>query len=356
MKLKKLAKVLALGTLMVLNTGVGHAAENEDLVNMAPTHRDVLVATVKNDDGQSRELRMNVFLPKNNGKETPALIYVHGGGWAMGNYEGDDAKNKPASKNVMAADNASTYKVFKSVLNDGIAFISVDYRLNNEAAFPAPLYDVKAAIRFVKAHAAEYNIDKNRIAIGGSSAGAHLSAEAALTAGDADCEGDIGGNLEENSRVVCCVDYYGPTDLLTMAPEMNPDFQAKEDAQRTHDAPEANESKLLGFSGEGEGVGVLREIVNNNDTSSPYWEKAQLALNASPINHVTKNAPPFFVAHGGHDSLVPIAQSIRLVNKLTDFGVENIFMVNSKAPHGYQGEVTNKAMRDWLKQKLFSQQ
>ncbi len=67
---------------------------------------------------------------------------------------------------------------------------------------------------------------------------------------------------------------------------------------------------------------------------------------------MTKDAPPFFIAHGGHDSLVPIQQSLSLQKALTDAGVENFFVCNSKAPHGYQGEDANKAMMRWLCRQL----
>ena len=332
------------------------AAVQQDLVKMPPTYRDVVLDTVKDRNGNDRTLRMNVFLPPAKGKAVPALVYVHGGGWARGDYAGNDKVMPKAEdgSNQMVSDYNATYDVFKGVLNDGIAFISVDYRLNSEDVFPAPLHDVKGAIRYVRAHAAEYGIDPERIAIAGSSAGAHLAAEAALTSGEPELEGTVGGNLDQSSAVMACVDYYGPTDLLTMAPEMNPEFQSPEEAAETHDSIRANESLLIGATGGagGNGVGELRRVSQEGDTSSPLWPQVLLARDASPINHVTKNAPPFFIAHGGHDSLVPIAQSLRLQEALTKAGVENIFICNSKAPHGFQGDDVNAAMRAWLKHKL----
>lgn len=96
---------------------------------------------------------MNVFVPPEvKAGKVPVLVFVHGGGWAKGSYEGDDAivkeSSKPATGNnaLMSSDNTSSYKIFKDVLNHGIAFVSVDYRLNSEAAFPAQIYDVKAAV------------------------------------------------------------------------------------------------------------------------------------------------------------------------------------------------------------------
>ena len=224
--------------------------------------------------------------------------------------------------------------------------------LRGFAAFPAQIYDVKAAVRFVRAHADEYGLDAERIAIAGTSAGAHLAAELAVTSGNKELEGDEGGNLGYSSSVKACVDYYGPTNLLTMAPEMSTKLQDPAQAAETHDSIRANESILLGFVGEGQGVGTLRKVAEAQDKTSPYWKMVELAKLASPVYQVTKDAPPFFIAHGGHDSLVPIQQSISLQKALTDAGVENLFMCNSEAQHGYVGEDTNKAMMRWLCRQL----
>lgn len=339
-------------------TALQQTSAQQSLVTMPPTYRDVVVDTVKNANGSDHVLKMNVFIPPHTNNKVPALIYVHGGGWAMGDYQGNDKiqTSPKQARGQMGRDNDKTYNVFKSVLDDGIAFISVDYQLNREAQLPAQIYDVKGAIRFVRAHADEYGIDANRIAIGGSSAGAHLASEAALTANIPELEGTVGGNLDQFSAVMACVDYYGPTDLLTMAQEMSPALQDKDKAIETHDSVRANESILVGATGGDKAAGVaeLRSVLKSGDKSSPFWNMAKLAANASPVNHVTKDAPPFFIAHGGKDSLVPIAQSLRLQKLLNDAGVENIFVYNSQTPHGYQGETTNAAMRAWLKGKLFS--
>ena len=358
-KLRKLSLAALLSLALAVPMSGGSCAAAENLVNMQPTYRDVVVANVQNDNGAPRQLRMNVFVPpKAKDAKVPVLVFVHGGGWARGTYEGDDAKQSAANmvqrgnNALMDKDNKSSYKIFKDVLNHGIAFVSVDYRLNSEAAFPAQIYDVKAAVRFVRAHADEYGLDAERIAIAGTSAGAHLAAELAVTSGNKELEGNEGGNLDYSSRVKACVDYYGPTNLLTMAPEMSTKLQDPAQAAETHDSVRANESILLGFVGEGQGVGTLRKVAEAQDKTSPYWNMVELAKLASPVYQVTKDAPPFFIAHGGHDSLVPIQQSISLQKALTDAGVENLFMCNSEAQHGYVGEDTNKAMMRWLCRQL----
>lgn len=325
-----------------------------DQTDMPATYKDVVFATVNNDNGDKRELKMNIFKPQGASKPAPVLVYIHGGGWAMGDYQGDDApkddSKKPAGQ--MAGDNVSSYKLFKGILNNGIVFVSIDYRLNSEAALPAQIYDVKGAIRYLRAHAEEYGLDPEKIAVCGTSAGAHLAVELATTGDIKELEGDVGGNLDYSSKVIACVDFYGPTDLLTMSTEMDPSLQSHEEAVEVHDSTNANESKLLGFAQEGQGVGVLREIRDKNDTSSPYWDKVKLAELSSPINNVTSDAPPMFVAHGGRDTLVPIQQSLRLREALNKAGVENIFMSNSEGPHGYQGEDVSNAAITWVTKKL----
>lgn len=358
--MQNIKKILLILTFVMGMTGLYGKDENtQNLVNMAPTYKDVLVATVKNDNGENRDLRINVFVPKTNNKKVPLLVFVHGGGWAMGDYQGDDKSNNNQvnltgqTVNQMSTDNQSSYKIFKGILNNGIAFASIDYRLNSEAKFPAQIFDVKGAIRFLRAHADEYGIDSERIAIAGTSAGAHLATLLATTNNISELEGTVGGNLNYSSKVMACIDFYGPTDLLTMGPEMDLSLQTKEQAAETHDSIRANESILLGINKEGQGVGLLRKLKENNDTSSPYWNYVLLATKGSPVYQVTSDDPPFFIAHGGNDSLVSIQQSLRFKEALDKMGIENIYMSNSKAPHGNQGDIVNKAALNWITNKLF---
>lgn len=213
--MQNIKKLLLILTFVMGMAGLYGKDENtQNLVNMAPTYKDVLVATVKNDNGENRDLRMNVFVPKTNNKKVPLLVFVHGGGWAMGDYQGDDKSNNNQvnltgqTVNQMSTDNQSSYKIFKGILNNGIAFASIDYRLNSEAKFPAQIFDVKGAIRFLRAHADEYGIDSERIAIAGTSAGAHLATLLATTNNISELEGTVGGNLNYSSKVMACIDFY----------------------------------------------------------------------------------------------------------------------------------------------------
>lgn len=137
-----------------------------------------------------------------------------------------------------------------------------------------------------------------------------------------------------------------------MAPEMDLKLQTKEQAEETHDSIRANESILLGINREGLGVGFLRKLKENNEINSKYWKYILLAQSASPIYYVSPDTPPFFIAHGGNDSLVPIQQSLRLKDSLDKSGVENIFISNSLANYGNQGAIVNRAALEWVTNKL----
>lgn len=349
------------------------AAKAEPIV---PTYKDVPVATVPTFNNKTKDLRLNIYKPQNISEPTPVLVYIHGGGWSMGTYAepsdtpapdntaaqpnfmkvlgprpADNAKTS-GTGDLMSSDNRSSLEVFKEVVRHGITLVSIDYRLNSEAYYPAQIYDVKGAIRFIRAHADEYGIDPNRIAVSGTSAGAHLAVLLATTNNNPAYEGDVGGNTDYSSAVSAVVDYYGPTDLLTMAPEMSPDLQSPQDAAEIHDSPRAMESVLLGFNKDGQGVGLLRTLYQTNDRQSPYWPYVELALQGSPVYQVTPQTPPMFIAHGGQDTLVPIAQSYRLRDALNANDVENLFISNSEAPHGNQGQLVNEAMIQWIVDKL----
>ncbi|PJI07509.1 MULTISPECIES: alpha/beta hydrolase [Clostridium] len=334
------------------------AHTNSRTDSTSPTYKDVVFATVKNDDGKTKKLRMNIFKQNKSSKNTPVLVYIHGGAWAMGDYKCEVNVNTKlaakATKSLNKHKSPSEYSSFKSVVKDGITFVSVDYRLSTEAAFPAQIYDVKGSIRYLRANAKKYGIDPNRIAVCGESAGGHLAALLATSGGVKELEGDVGGNLNFSSKVIACVDFFGPTDLLSMGPEMDPSIQSPADAAKMHDSPDAAESKLLGFDKSGQGVGVLRQLRDKNDTSSPYWSKVKLAELGSPINNVTSDDPPTFIAHGGNDTLVPIKESLKFSLALTHAGVKNTFMTYSKDPHGYQSpSITNSALK-WIKLQLKS--
>lgn len=288
----------------------------------SPTHDDLVYAMVEKEDGSQIQLRMDLW-QSNSAEPAPLVIWIHGGAWLGGSY------NYPPQG-------------LNQLLEAGFAVASIQYRLSNEAIFPAQIHDIKGAVRYLRAHAEQYNLDPTRFAAWGSSAGGHLAALLA-TSGDVDeTEGDVGGNLEFSSRVQAAVDYFGPTDLL----QMNQDVTTPPGSAMDHDLPGSPESKLLGFDDAGEGVGVLRQNLTNPE--GPFPGKAALIRLVNPIEHVTSDDPPIFLAHGDQDKLVPKQQSARLVAALEAKGIKHSMNIVTGAGHGFgpqSGEVDAKAIR-----------
>lgn len=222
---------------------------------------------------------LDLFTPKSS-STLPLVIYIHGGGWWNGSKNG----NNPA--------------IF--LLEKGYAVAAINYRLVDQAIFPAQIEDCKAAVRFLRANAKKYNLNPDSFGVLGVSAGGHLVALLGTTGGMKDLEGD-GLNKDVSSRVQAVVDFYGPADFLH--------FKLKED-------PASTVTKLLG--------GVLTE-------------KRELAAKASPVTHTTKDDAPFLIFHGDEDPKVPLEQSEFLLSALRKAGVESELVVVKGGSHGGMG-------------------
>ena len=243
----------------------------------AVAHQDLAYVA----DGHERH-RLDLYLPKE-GKNLPLIINIHGGAFRMGSKEAG---------------------VPLEYLARGYAVASINYRLSQHAIFPAQIEDCKAAVRWLRAHAAEYRLDPNRFAAWGSSAGGHLAAMLGTT-GDTK-QFDVGANLDQSSRVQAVVDYFGPTDFLQMDGHRPPNGMV-------HDPANSPESELIG--------GAIQE--NKEKTEK-----------ANPITYITKNAPPFLICHGDSDPLVPHHQSELLEAALKAAGVPVTFYTVKRAGHG----------------------
>lgn len=232
-----------------------------------------------------RKLRLNLFRPEGSveGTRRPLIVWIHGGGWRKGSYHGSPA-------------------VAMATPKSGYVVASIEYRLTDEATFPAQIEDCRAAIRWLRAHADRFGIDPNRVGVWGSSAGGHLAALVG-TAGNADLW-NIGDHLDQSTRVQAACDFFGPADLDAI-----PD-----------DSPHARASGTLGlFLG-----GALAE-------------KRDLAREASPITYVDRDDPPFLIAHGTADRLVTVDQSDRLVARLKKAGVPVDYLRIEGVAHGLKG-------------------
>jgi acetyl esterase/lipase len=171
------------------------AASSKAQADDAPAGGRVFKDLAYVEPGHERQ-RLDLYLPPAGDRPTPVIVWVHGGGWA-----GGSKARTPASRMVQA----------------GFAVAAINYRLSQHAIFPAQIHDCKAAIRWLRAHAAEYRLDPKHIGVWGSSAGGHLVALMGTSNGVADLEGQL-GHPEQSSDIQAVVDWFGPTDFLTVGP------------------------------------------------------------------------------------------------------------------------------------------
>ncbi len=352
--MKKLIAVF-LSASLILGSSMCSFAEYKPLegthFDKKPTFADVVVDTVETDlaeGGGSRELKMNIYNPEGATGPTPVILYVHGGAWNSGDY---------TCENLMEKDTGTNDPFFACMraLDMGITVVTADYRLTTEAMYPAMVWDLKGQIRFLRAHADEYNIDPDRIIVWGQSAGGHLCNILGVTDGVEELEGDVGGNLDQSSKPLAVVDYYGMTDILQLAPDqyVRPYIIDPAEMYKQADAPDSSRSALIGYTGEDQGLYVLRSKLGN--PGSPYInpdadQEAQDALHraylACPLNFVDKNDVPFVIIYGGKDHRVAPVQHYRLFESLTKYGVEAYMFGTSVTTHGDQGEFgANCALR-----------
>jgi acetyl esterase/lipase len=248
-----------------------------------------VVANVQYCTGAGKPLLMDVFVPRTRiHQPTPGVLWLHGGGWERGD------KNGSSGARFLAA--------------AGFVTASIFYRLSGEAKFPAAIEDCKCAIRYLRANAAKYGIDPNRIGVAGASSGGHL----ALLAGTADEKSGLegsGGWPAVSSRVKAVASYYGPTDFRTMTV----DFGARAQAAIT---------KLLG---------------------APFPQNPGAYARASPIAYISPDDPPLLMIHGDGDTLVPFSQSERMWEAYVRAGLKADLIKVGNANHDFE-PVSDKAL------------
>ncbi|MDR0494930.1 MAG: alpha/beta hydrolase [Treponema sp.] len=209
----------------------------------------------------TRDLRMDIIYPKDELRRYPCIVWVCGGGWEQMNR-------------------GAHIPYLSDLARRGFVVASVDYRLGHEALFPGALIDIKAAIRYLRAHSKRYSINTDKFGVMGESAGGYLAAMTALAGGK---EFESGEYLDQSSAVQAACPWYMPCDLVKLAKEnlIRPAF----------------------FSGGDE-----------ND------EQHQRFIN--PLSYITEKAPPFLLIHGTGDTLVPFKHSEMIYDALAKKGVE----------------------------------
>lgn len=250
-----------------------------------------------------QRLLLDLYLPTDV-KNPPLLVWIHGGAWRAG------------SKDHMP---------LGELVQNGFAVASVEYRLSPVAIFPAQIHDIKAAIRFLRGSAEKYGYNANKIGILGSSAGGHLVALMGVTNGNAQLEGDLGDFDDQSSDVQAIVDYFGPTNFLTILPQSTP-------------------------HGLSVRVPALQLLLGDRPERTP-----ELAKLASPVFHVDDNDPPLLLIHGDQDPQVPINQSHELHGKYKQHDLDVTFEVLHGAAHGgpeFFDQERNQLVTNFLKKHL----
>ena len=277
----------ALATLAVLGLPEVLQADDGDFQLPASV---VLEADIPYAGTENPRQRLDLLLPAERGDAPlPVVVYIHGGAW----FAGDKSKG--------------VRMVTPLVATGKYAGVAVGYRLTGEVKWPAQIHDCKAAIRWIRAHAAQYGLDPDRIGVWGESAGGHLVAMLG-TSGDVPAmDGTLGPYNDLSSRVTCAVDYFGPTDFMKMG--HNPPLNAGPD----FDPADWPESRLIG--------GV-------------FYEQPEKVATANPITYVSADDPPFLIVHGTADPLVPFSQSELLHEALGKAGVPSTLIAVEGGGHG----------------------
>lgn len=252
--------------------------------------------------------KLDIYMPSGGTAPYPVVVWIHGGAFKSGSRTDGNASQLASMLGPV-----------------GIAVVSIDYRLSGVAKWPAQIQDCKAVVRWVRANAATYKFNPDRIGSAGGSAGGHLAAMLGLagnvktfTIGQAtmDIEGTIGGNRQYSSGVQAVLDMYGPANFLTLnsaCPTNSPTVSSQD-----HDAADSPESALIG--------GKIQQ----------FPDSAKLA---SPVSYVSSDDPPFLILHGNRDPLIVSCQSVELSTLLKAAFAANkkecTFIQYSSQSHGF---------------------
>ena len=240
-----------------------------------------------------QQVLLDVYRPELD-DDVPAVIYFHDGGWRAGSKD---------------------HCPVRWMVRYGLAVVAVNYRLVPRYIFPSQLHDAKAAVRFVRAHAAAWGIAPHAVAAAGASSGGHLACLLGLTAGHAEFEGG-GDHLDQSSAVDAVVNYFAPTDFLTLQ---------RGRSERVGAGADAPEAQLLGH---------------------PIRDDPQRSRWASPLTYAHGDAPPFLHVHGELDDFTPLEQTRNLHTALEAAGAVSKMLLVRGAGHGGRRIFDQKSIRD----------
>lgn len=274
----------SLASLAILLLGLSFTTQAAELAipDNVTFERDITYA-----EAGGARMQLNIARPKNASGPLPAVLCVHGGGFRAGSREGYN-------------------KLCLTLAQRGFVAATISYRLAPIHQFPAAVHDTKAAVRWLRANAAKYGINPDRIGVTGGSAGGHLAQFLGVTAGVKDFEGV--DNLGFSSAVTCVVNVYGPSDF----------------------------TKSYGKSVDAH---VVLPMWLGGDVETARAKHIQ----SSPLNWVSPNAAPTLIIHGTEDKYVAYEQAIWMRDRLTACGVPVELLTLEGAGHGFKGADAEKA-------------
>ena len=241
---------------------------------------------------------LDVYLPEKKADKYPVVVHIYGSAWFSNSSKGM----------------ADLGTICTALLKAGYAVACPNHRSSQDAQWPAQSHDIKAAIRFLRAHAAEYNLDPKYIATSGFSSGGHLSSVMAATTGtktakvgklDVDLEGSLGNCLDQPSGIFAAVDFSGPIDLEHM------------DCAGEREMQFSPEEALLGCP-------LTKE---NHDRYRSL----------SPLAYLDKKDAPIIIFHGTADNVVPFCQGEDWSKAVQKAGVKTEFHPVPDGGHGFNG-------------------
>lgn len=273
--------------------------------------QDTVTYLHTSDYGKSVNLQIEILTPSTaKANATPMVVWINGGGFTR-------------------SDVAGNLNTRLALAKAGYVVASVQHRTSATSNFPAPLQDIKAAIRFLKAHAEEYKFDPAKVAVGGNSSGGYYASMIGVTSNVAtipwpsrngeivDTALDVGDNLDQSSAVNAVIDFYGVSDLTIIGAGLS------EELESSHHSAATTEALLLnGAAAAQKGVGVF----------DPSMDQKVSA--ASPFSYICATTPPFILFHGTADTLVSPVATKMLQNRLDDAGVYTERYVIADAGHG----------------------
>ena len=300
MKHHTMRRILLLSVLACTMAGSALAAESTIPLKVTPSKpmvqlvSNVVYAQVPDRGYPNKALTMDVTMPLDKGTH-PAIVYINGGGFINANKDG-------------------YMQQWLDLAEHGYVVASMTYRVAPTSTFPAPLEDVKSAVRFLRANAERFHIDAKHIGVFGGSAGGYLAAMAGTTNG---VKGfDKGENLKYSSDVQAVVDVYGVSDLNKIGDDYS------EAVQQTHRSAGATEALWVNgspvFGGKDGGI-----------SANPEAAKA-----ANPMTYISSKTAPFLLMHGDADILVSPSQTELLREALAEHNIEATRYLVKGAAHG----------------------